>query len=326
MFWERDATLPRWKAELLLVALDRRSLLRLEGERPERQVSLHDLQHDFVRGTCGDLTARHSDFLDSYDSKCEDGWPSGPNDGYYFEHLAYHLKEANKPSHLKNLLLNYHWLQAKLQHTDILQLLADFDHLPNDEDTTLLQEALRLSAHFLARDKNQLPSQIHGRLLGVDSPAIRESLSQTKTTTPWLRPLTPTLTPPGGPLRRTLEGHSSGVNGVAITRDGSTAVSASSDHTLKVWDLHTGELQRTLQGHSNGVSGVAITPDGSTAVSASYDHTLKVWDLQSGDVVMGFAADWPLYCCCVSPSGTTIVAGDRSGQVHFLRLENLSSG
>ncbi|MGA8027723.1 MAG: hypothetical protein WB992_11300, partial [Bryobacteraceae bacterium] len=39
---------------------------------------------------------------------------------------------------------------------------------------------------------------------------------------------------------RTLEGHSSWVNSVAVTADGKRAVSASDDHTLKVWDLERG--------------------------------------------------------------------------------------
>ena len=93
--------------------------------------------------------------------------------------------------------------------------------------------------------------------------------------------------------------------------------------TLKVWDLQTGHLRRTLQGHSDWVLGVAITPDGKHAVSASWDQTLKVWDLGSGEIVSAFAADFPLQCCGVSTSGKTIVAGDQSGVVHLLRMENL---
>jgi WD40 repeat protein len=108
-----------------------------------------------------------------------------------------------------------------------------------------------------------------------------------------------------------------------MTPDGSTAVSASDDRTLKVWDLKTGELPRTLEGHSGEVRGVAVTPDGSKAVSASDDHTLKVWDLESGHVVAAFAADYPLRCCGVSPLGETLVAGDSFGLLHFLRIQNI---
>ena len=68
---------------------------------------------------------------------------------------------------------------------------------------------------------------------------------------PWLRTLYPSLCPPGTPLIRTLEGHSDSVNGVAVTGDGRRAVSASSDNTLKVWDLETGRELRTLEGHSD---------------------------------------------------------------------------
>ena len=43
------------------------------------------------------------------------------------------------------------------------------------------------------------------------------------------------------------------------------ARTASSDQTLKVWDLQSGKEIRTLQGHSSLVLGVAVTPDGSQA-------------------------------------------------------------
>ena len=86
-------------------------------------------------------------------------------------------------------------------------------------------------------------------------------------------------------LVRTLEGHTDGVNGVAVTADGRWVVSASEDNALMVWDLGSGKLVRTLEGHISGVTGVAVTADGRWAVSASHNHTLMVWDLGSGQVV-----------------------------------------
>ena len=91
--------------------------------------------------------------------------------------------------------------------------------------------------------------------------------------------------PPGVSLRHTLTGHRELVFGVALTRDGRRAVSASKDRTLKVWDLASGEELRTLEGHSSSVYGIAVTGDGRRAVSASGDKTLKVWDLESGQAL-----------------------------------------
>ena len=111
------------------------------------------------------------------------------------------------------------------------------------------------------------------------------------------------------------------VSAVAVTPDGTQAVSASYDGTLKVWNLASGQEERTLRGHSLGVSAVVGTSDGRRAVSVSYDSTLKVWDLRSGQAIATFSAESPLDDCDVAPDGQTFVAAGQSGRVHFLRLE-----
>jgi WD40 repeat protein len=156
------------------------------------------------------------------------------------------------------------------------------------DDPTALQlilGALRLSAHVVARRPEEFAAQMVGRLLPHQRTgtvaAFTRDLAE-GALRPWLKPLWPSLHPPGTGLLRTLEGHSASGSDVAVTPDGLRAVSASVDNTLKVWDLESGHELRTLKGHSYGVSGVAVTPDGRRAVSASVDKTLKVWDLESG--------------------------------------------
>src|SRR5947207_2266118 len=83
-------------------------------------------------------------------------------------------------------------------------------------------------------------------------------------------------------IARVLIGHTDGVVGVAVTPDGTCAVSASGDKTLRVWDLAARLPAATLKGHSSTVYGVAVTPDGTRAVSAAGDDTLLVWDLATG--------------------------------------------
>ncbi|WP_437969798.1 NB-ARC domain-containing protein [Sorangium sp. So ce260] len=100
----------------------------------------------------------------------------------------------------------------------------------------------------------------------------------------WLRERIPTRHMLAA-LVRTLEGHTADVYDVAVTAEGRFIISASSDTTLKVWDLATGQAIRTLKGHTDGVSSVAVTLDGRFAVSASWDRTLKVWDLAAEQAI-----------------------------------------
>ena len=152
----------------------------------------------------------------------------------------------------------------------------------------LIHGALRLSANVVAQNPEEFASQMVGRLLPHEEiPAIAEFTRDIAkgASKPWLKPLWPSLHPPGTALIRTLAGHSAWVRAVALTPDGHLAVSASDDHLLKVWDLASGTELHTLRGHSKGVWGVTVTQDGRLAVSASKDKTLKVWELTSGKEV-----------------------------------------
>ena len=52
---------------------------------------------------------------------------------------------------------------------------------------------------------------------------------------------------------------------LAVTPDGTRAVFASNDNTLKVWDLQSGREVLTLEGHAEEVREVAVTRDGKKA-------------------------------------------------------------
>ncbi len=64
-------------------------------------------------------------------------------------------------------------------------------------------------------------------------------------------------------------------------------------------------------------------PEGQRAVSGSLDKTLKLWNLAPGEEIASFTAEAGFTACALAPDGVTVVAGDTSGRVHFLRLEGL---
>jgi GTPase SAR1 family protein/DNA-directed RNA polymerase subunit RPC12/RpoP len=123
---------------------------------------------------------------------------------------------------------------------------------------------------------------------------------------------------------RVLEGHTASVRGVAVTPDGTRAVSASSDTTLRVWDLATGKSVATLEGHKGAVFGVAVTPDGTRAVSASSDTTLRVWDLATGKSVATLKGHTKhVVRVAVTPDGTRAVSASDD---KTLRVWDLATG
>ncbi|MBD2472990.1 NB-ARC domain-containing protein, partial [Nostoc sp. FACHB-145] len=276
-FWEPEG-LDELDVDEIVTTLVNRSLAQQDQSGC---LSLHDLQLDYVRKQASNLPALHGQLLQAYESKCANGWATGPKDGYFFEQLGYHLLQANHREEFRQLLLEFNWLQAKLSATNATSLIADFYTFPEDEELRLVQQGILLSLKTIAIDPKQLWSQLYGRLKSQEMPGIKTMLEHPLQTS-WLRPLTPSLHQAGGLLRCTLAGHKEFVIAVAITPDGRSAVSASADKTLRVWDLNTGRCLHTLEGHKDGVSAVAIIPDGRSAVSASADKTLRVWDLNTG--------------------------------------------
>ncbi len=92
---------------------------------------------------------------------------------YSVAHLPAHLSTfPDRKQDLQRVLLDFNWMQAKLEATDITALIADYDVAPGfspagavlkggatQDPVSLLQGALGLSAHVLARDNTQLAGQ-----------------------------------------------------------------------------------------------------------------------------------------------------------------------
>ena len=308
----------------LAAKLVARSLAQPAGESLLR---VHDLQADYLRHEVGDLRPLHLRLVAAYSARCPRGFASGPNDGYYFQNLAYHLVRAGRTEDLRERLLDYAWIEAKLTATNVNALLADYDALPDDLELRLVQEALRLSAHVLAEHPEELLGQLLGRLLGRQEPGIVPLLANARPLhgRPWLRPLFRCLIAPGQGMVRTLTGHLDWVRALAVLPDG-RVISASNDNTLRIWDAGSGETLRTIDGHSHGhshvVTALAVLPNG-RLISASLDNTLKIWDVSSGEMLRTLEGhSSPAYSLAVLPDGRVVSASDD----HTLRVWEVGSG
>src|SRR5205807_2514656 len=68
------------------------------------------------------------------------------------------------------------------------------------------------------------------------------------------------------PLRQ-YQGHAAAVWSLAFSPDGTLLASASTDRTVKVWDVAGGHNRATLRGHESLVLAVAFSPDGKALAS-----------------------------------------------------------
>src|SRR4029450_2636461 len=92
--------------------------------------------------------------------------------------------------------------------------------------------------------------------------------------------------------------HQDSVKNAAFSPDGTRILTASADHTAKLWDagplsrwiatsMTSGHLLASFD-HQGTVNDAAFSPDGARILTASADHSAKLWDAASGKLIASF--------------------------------------
>ncbi|NET46389.1 caspase family protein [Okeania sp. SIO2B3] len=133
-----------------------------------------------------------------------------------------------------------------------------------------------------------------------------------------------------GRERNRLQGHDQFVRSISISPDGHilasssdhNVVSKSSDNTIKLWNLETGEVIRTFQGHTEFVTSISISPDSQTLASSSFDNTIKLWNLETGELIRTLQGhDQPVTSISISPDSQTLASGSFDNTIKLWNLE-----
>ena len=105
-----------------------------------------------------------------------------------------------------------------------------------------------------------------------------------------------------------LRGHGGPVRGVAVSADGSEALSASFDTSAIRWSLTRNNAEQVLRFHTDAVNAVALLRDG-RAVTAGADGRIAIWGVgaqQPDTVLEGHSA--PIVSLAVSPDGAWLAS------------------
>jgi len=327
--------------EELLINLFERSLIQLDQKteadgKVRRRFRLHDLLHDYAVRIAGEPRSVHQKLLDAYRMKCLNGWPSGPDDGYFLQNLVLHLIAAESIQEATSLLFDFSWIRQQCAAGLVLKLIQDYGNILSTkasdvvlhDSLKLIRDTIRLCSHIIQKDPAQLPSQLFGRTRNTGSPFIDGLLvkAMNDRSRAWLRPQSNVLTQVGSALIQTLSGHTKAVYCLALTPDGGHVLSGSLDATLRLWELSSGRCVQVLRSEEYILS-VAIAPDGRIAATGGPGHNcgiLSFWDLSTGQrlrVCRGHQGG--ITCLSFTPDGRRVVTGsiDRT-----LRLWDVQTG
>lgn len=244
--------------------------------------------------------------------------------------LLRNLVNEGRTEIAKAILLDFDFLQAKLDATDPVALSVELGMLNDDPSLLLVQSAIQMSTHVLINDKKQLSGQILGRLLSYVPSDFSHSDSGIATLGsllkgarqpmfPALLPHSPCLDSAGGPLLRIFS-NIRAVYALDVTPDGRFVVSGSGDEDLKIWEFDTGEIVQSIP---CSVSTLTVTPNGKQIVTGG-DRTVRVWDMEYGQEIhtlvghTGFVRS-----VFVTPDGKHILSGSDD---HTIRIWNIIDG
>ncbi|HEX7375629.1 MAG TPA: c-type cytochrome domain-containing protein, partial [Pirellulales bacterium] len=108
-----------------------------------------------------------------------------------------------------------------------------------------------------------------------------------------------------------------GTQTIAVSTDGKWLATAAADHSIKLWDLATGQLARALAGHTAAVTSLRFSPDAARLFSGSADKSIRVWQTADGAPLGRIDTPQPVTAVALIGAGERIATGGGDNNIRI---------
>ena len=315
------AHLFEWFPQEVNRRLDGLAARRLLAFEPDG-IRFHDLQHAFLVLQADDLSLLHADLLAAYRSLLpadSRGWTDLPqSEPYIWEHLMYHLTEAEDGSGIRALVHDLGYLAFRSlksgPYAAESDLRAAAELHPDDDAITWLVSLFAQMGYLFADQPTiadllvTLVSRVRDAPEGISLGSLEQLLP-----TRYLDVQSGLQRWSRG-LERVLEGHIGDVHGVAYSPDGRWLASISQAGPVLLREAIDCRVVALLEGHGFGGHAVAFSPDSGLLATAA--DTLRLWESVSAELVATLDGhEGMLYGVAFSPDGGRVASVGMDGTV-----------
>jgi len=118
--------------------------------------------------------------------------------------------------------------------------------------------------------------------------------------------------------------HGGPLTSAHFSRNGRLVITASRDHTARIWDVSSGRPVGSVLQHKGIVRQAVFSHDSRRAVTASEDGTARIWDVDTGQpVAQPLAHRGPVVSAVFSPNGKMVATASED---HTVQLWDAKSG
>lgn len=282
ILWKETGGYDADESEDYCQELDDLSLLQsFSGE--EKTIKLHDNILFYLREKIGlpKIYDTNKKLIIALSEKFDKKWSEIHSEHkYVWKYLIRHFRQAGMTDEADNLLVDYKWIKNKLHVTDEIALYTEY--LPESTNPLVRKvgQALALSLKYISENKNNLSSQLWGRL-GYFKEEFDEFLSDVYADNRCekLFLLYPSFTPPGlEKIRLIHHQHKVGFAKFCLGLHESKVFTASHDAKIMIWSSNTGAFINDIEAHDDEITSLSFSMDYSLCVTASSDFTAKLWN------------------------------------------------